>query len=260
MIAQLGVQPSLEKGDLHYPIPLTRMNELDEEVGVTVSARRPTLSSATLFRIVAAASRRLRHQAVHDALTGLPNRSLLHQRAERALRGDGLGAMLLIDLDRFKEVNDTLGHDYGDELLVDVAARLVGAIRRGDTLARLGGDEFAVLLEGLPNRGAVAELAGRLQDALRGRSRCAAWRSSSRRASASPSTRTTARRSARCCSAPTSRCTRPSAAATASSPTPPTAIPTRPTGSACWPSCAARSSTTSSSCTTSRRWRCRRAR
>jgi diguanylate cyclase (GGDEF)-like protein len=122
---------------------------------------------ATLFRIVAAASRRLRHQAVHDALTGLPNRTLLHRRAKRALRGQEPGAMLLIDLDRFKEVNDTLGHDYGDELLVEVATRLGGALRDEDTLARLGGDEFAVLLRGLPHRGAVADLAGRLQDALR---------------------------------------------------------------------------------------------
>jgi diguanylate cyclase (GGDEF)-like protein len=122
---------------------------------------------ATLFRIVAGASHRLRHQAVHDALTGLANRSELHRRAGRALRGDGAGAILLIDLDRFKEVNDTLGHDYGDELLVEVAGRLQSALRRGDTLARLGGDEFAVLLDGLPHRGAVAELAGRLQDALR---------------------------------------------------------------------------------------------
>jgi diguanylate cyclase (GGDEF)-like protein len=75
--------------------------------------------------------------------------------------------MLLIDLDRFKEVNDTLGHDHGDLLLVEVAARLRRAVRRGDTLARLGGDEFAVLLDGLPHRGAAVELAARLQDALR---------------------------------------------------------------------------------------------
>jgi diguanylate cyclase (GGDEF)-like protein len=120
-----------------------------------------------LYRIVANASRQLRHQALHDALTDLPNRTLLHRRAERALRGDGLGAMLLIDLDRFKEVNDTLGHDHGDELLIEVAGRLQAALRRGDTLARLGGDEFAVLLDGLPDRGAVVELATRLQDALR---------------------------------------------------------------------------------------------
>ncbi len=122
---------------------------------------------ATLFRIVAGASRQLRHQALHDALTDLPNRTLLHRRAERALRGDGFGAMLLIDLDRFKEVNDTLGHDHGDELLIEVASRLQGALRRGDTLARLGGDEFAVLLDGVPDRVAVVELAARLQDALR---------------------------------------------------------------------------------------------
>jgi diguanylate cyclase (GGDEF)-like protein len=126
---------------------------------------------AALFRIVAGASRRLRHQALHDGLTGLPNRSLLYSRLKRAIaaagRGDKrLAALMLIDLDRFKEVNDTLGHDHGDELLVEVAVRLRGALRRGDTLARLGGDEFAVLLPELPERAAVAELAGRLQDAL----------------------------------------------------------------------------------------------
>jgi diguanylate cyclase (GGDEF)-like protein len=124
----------------------------------------------TLFRIVAGASRRLRHQALHDGLTNLPNRTLLYRRMERAIAGAGRGgvaALLLIDLDRFKEVNDTLGHDHGDELLVEVAERLRGALRRGDTLARLGGDEFAVLLCDLPDRAAVAELAGRLHDALR---------------------------------------------------------------------------------------------
>jgi diguanylate cyclase (GGDEF)-like protein len=124
-----------------------------------------------LFRIVAGASRRLRHQALHDGLTDLPNRALLYRRIQRAIgsagRGAGLAALLLIDLDRFKEVNDTLGHDHGDALLVEVAGRLRGALRRGDTLARLGGDEFAVLLCDLPDRAAVAELAGRLHDALR---------------------------------------------------------------------------------------------
>ena len=122
---------------------------------------------AALYRIVAGASRRLRHQALHDALTGLPNRTLMHRRAERDLRGDDPAAMLLIDLDRFKEVNDTLGHDYGDALLVEVAGRLSAVLRRGDTLARLGGDEFAVLVSGAPDRAAVIDLAARLQEALR---------------------------------------------------------------------------------------------
>ena len=125
----------------------------------------------TLFRIVAGASRRLRHQALHDALTGLPNRTLLYERTDRSIavaaRSESLVALLLIDLDRFKEVNDTLGHDHGDELLEEVAERLGEGLRRGDTLARLGGDEFAVLLGDVPDRATAVEVAGRLLDVLR---------------------------------------------------------------------------------------------
>jgi diguanylate cyclase (GGDEF)-like protein len=125
---------------------------------------------ASLFRIVAVASRTLRHQALHDDLTDLPNRALLYDRMADALtaaeRNGEPAALLLIDLDRFKEVNDTLGHDSGDRLLEEVAVRLREVVRRGDTLARLGGDEFAVLLRGIPHRGLAAALAGRLQDAL----------------------------------------------------------------------------------------------
>jgi diguanylate cyclase (GGDEF)-like protein/PAS domain S-box-containing protein len=90
----------------------------------------------------------LRHQASHDPLTQLPNRALFTERAQAAAAGDQPHrmAILLIDLDDFKNVNDTLGHHVGDELLIGVADRLRSCIRPGDTIARLGGDEFAVLL------------------------------------------------------------------------------------------------------------------
>jgi len=111
----------------------------------------------------------LRHQTRHDALTGLPNRALLHERVAAAL-GDapnapGPLALLLLDLDRFKEVNDTFGHEQGDDLLRAVADRLRGAVRSGDTVARLGGDEFAVLLPGADVAGA-ARVAADIRAAL----------------------------------------------------------------------------------------------
>jgi diguanylate cyclase (GGDEF)-like protein/PAS domain S-box-containing protein len=88
-----------------------------------------------------------RYLALHDALTGLPNRALLKERIEQALLRKGRGCVLLyVDLDRFKEVNDTHGHPVGDELISDFASRLTGIVRATDTVARLGGDEFAVLL------------------------------------------------------------------------------------------------------------------
>ncbi|HMI68937.1 MAG TPA: GGDEF domain-containing protein [Solirubrobacteraceae bacterium] len=122
-----------------------------------------------LFRVVARASRRLRHQATHDRLTDLPNRAALHREGERTLAGarrmGTLAALLLIDLDRFKEVNDTLGHEQGDRLLIEVAHRLREVLRRSDLLARLGGDEFAVLAT-LPHRGALGEVATRVHAAL----------------------------------------------------------------------------------------------
>ncbi len=95
-----------------------------------------------------AAQRTLRHQATHDALTDLPNRAQLRARLAHAWAAGAPPALLLLDLDGFKEVNDTFGHSQGDALLREVARRLRGAVRRGDTVARLGGDEFAVALPG----------------------------------------------------------------------------------------------------------------
>ena len=94
---------------------------------------------------------RMRHQSLHDALTGLPNRTLFYDRIEhafaRAQRAETLVAVLLLDVDQFKTINDSLGHEAGDDLLVALSARLQHVIRGSDTVARLGGDEFVVLCE-----------------------------------------------------------------------------------------------------------------
>ncbi|HLY81523.1 MAG TPA: EAL domain-containing protein [Acidimicrobiales bacterium] len=130
-----------------------------------------------LFRIVAGASRRLRRQAadneylaLHDPLTDLPNRTLFLDRVNQALlagRRSGSGVTVItLDLDRFKEVNDTLGHHTGDLLLKELGERLRGVVREVDTVARLGGDEFAILVPSASDAIAAAEVAGRILGAL----------------------------------------------------------------------------------------------
>lgn len=112
----------------------------------------------------------LTRRAFHDSLTGLPNRALVHDRLRMALnaRSDGHRvAFLLLDLDGFKQVNDGYGHKAGDELLCEVAKRLVGCVRQGDTVGRLGGDEFAVILPGVSDRGQAVAIAERLVAAVR---------------------------------------------------------------------------------------------
>ncbi len=112
-----------------------------------------------------------RHLAHHDVLTGLPNRASFQQRLRRMLRqrrsGDGTAAVLMIDLDGFKAVNDTLGHDAGDAVLTRFALDIGEHIRQGDTLARLGGDEFAVIQTGVTTTDEAQTLACRIEDATR---------------------------------------------------------------------------------------------
>jgi diguanylate cyclase (GGDEF)-like protein len=147
----------------------------EQRVAFTILGGGLLLLFLVLFRVVAGASRTMRrqaelnsHQALHDALTGLPNRTLLYQRGEELLKWseEPTLAVLLVDLDRFKEVNDTLGHDCGDQILRDVAERMLREVRSQDTLARLGGDELALLLPDVGSATAAREAAGRILTAL----------------------------------------------------------------------------------------------
>ena len=106
------------------------------------------LANSGLVERVRSAAQQTEHLSLHDPLTGLPNRLYFQQRLERRLETAGSAAVLLMDLDRFKEVNDTLGHDVGDQLLQQVGQRLRGLEQEETVVARLGGDEFAVLLAG----------------------------------------------------------------------------------------------------------------
>ncbi len=115
-------------------------------------------------------ARNLRRLAYFDALTGLPNRNLFHDRLQqachRAAREKSLVAVMFIDLDRFKQVNDAHGHDSGDHLLKMVAARLTACMRGGDTLSRFGGDEFVAILPDVGSMPEIAHVAERMRHAL----------------------------------------------------------------------------------------------
>jgi diguanylate cyclase (GGDEF)-like protein/PAS domain S-box-containing protein len=140
-------------------------NLLDDPAvrGVVINSRDVTERKAM--------QKQLHHQAFHDSLTGLPNRALFMDRLEHALtranrRGSKI-AVLFMDLDNFKVVNDSLGHKAGDQLLIAVAERLKAPLRPEDTVARLGGDEFTILLEDISSVGDVARIAVRLAKKLR---------------------------------------------------------------------------------------------
>ncbi len=159
------------------PVVLTIARANGEEFTARVTLSQATLDDRVVYTAIVrdiskqkAAEQELEKLALYDALTGLPNRRLLVDRLDAAIaRGRRHGsaiAVMFLDLDRFKLVNDSLGHDVGDRLLVLVAQRLSDTVREIDTVARLGGDEFVILCEELPDRAAVTELALRIEDAL----------------------------------------------------------------------------------------------
>jgi len=137
-------------------------DRLEQVVGVVTVLRDVTAQKQ--------AERHLKHLAHHDTLTGLANRLLptdrLEQAVSRVCRYGQNAAVMMLDLDHFKQVNDTLGHDFGDELLRQVAQRLSSCVRGTDTVARMGGDEFVVVLTDLVDSGFARTVAGRILNAL----------------------------------------------------------------------------------------------
>ena len=149
------------------PLPVHRMDEVGELAqGFNYLLGKLREQEAALR----ANEARMAHMAHHDALTGLPNRALFHERLQQAIdraeRGGTLFALLYIDLDGFKPINDTHGHSRGDEVLRVVARRLSGLLRKSDLIARIGGDEFAVILEVDVTRAGAEIVAGKCRVAL----------------------------------------------------------------------------------------------
>ncbi len=149
------------RNDLHVRVPVERSDELG----------RVSHSFNLMAERLATSREELAHQAFHDSLTGLPNRVLFLERTERALarsrrRGTPV-AVLFLDLDDFKTVNDSLGHPQGDELLQLTARRFEAVLRPAETAARLGGDEFAVLLEDLEDERDAEHVAARVLEAMK---------------------------------------------------------------------------------------------
>jgi diguanylate cyclase len=195
----------LAAGHLDHRVPADRPDELGELAN----------SFNTMAEAIARTQRSLRTEATHGALTRLPNRAAFRAEVDAILgrsRGDDVQAVLFVDLDDFKDVNDSQGHAAGDELLRSVAHDLRRVMRPGDVVARLGGDEFAVLVDGLADELAAVHLAERIVQALAEPTAMASATGTSGRASGWHFGGRT-RRTSRSCERPTSPCTRPSARA-----------------------------------------------
>ncbi len=143
-----------------------RVAERTAELGMEITEHKRTSAQLRESQL------KLEHMAFHDSLTGLPNRRLfddrLHKMVEQALRSGQGFALALLDLDHFKEVNDTLGHDAGDRMIVEAGSRMQAGVRSGDSVARIGGDEFALLLAAPVSSPDVEQICRRLLQAFLG--------------------------------------------------------------------------------------------
>jgi len=149
----------VERGDYISPIVV----EQKDEIGQLATAFNQMQAA------IGAREEQIIHQATHDALTGLPNRTLFLDRLSQSITaskrtGESVG-MIMMDVDRFKEINDTLGHHFGDQLLIEIGRRLTQTLRQSDTVARLGGDEFAIKFTA-PTARHATEVAGRVNTAF----------------------------------------------------------------------------------------------
>lgn len=163
------VAPVITQGQLRAVVVAS--GETWSDLGDVVRERLSGVCSLAATALASASQLdEARHQALHDALTDLPNPRLFEERLEQALaaaeRSGEQVAVVFVDLDRFKEVNDTYGHAAGDELLRHAAGRLLGAVRSGDTVARMGGDEFAIVLRSVGGQEAAERVAGALVTTL----------------------------------------------------------------------------------------------
>jgi diguanylate cyclase (GGDEF)-like protein len=152
-VALAGYDGSDPIGELRLSTSMTLKEIEENKLKTFASALYTAIRNATAYAELARISAENAHAAAHDPLTGLANRRQLYDRAAALFEPgapDGMLALLLIDLNHFKEINDTLGHAAGDEVLCEVAKRLRDTAEQGDVVARLGGDEFAILMTGLP--------------------------------------------------------------------------------------------------------------
>lgn len=148
----------------------TTLRVLAGQVQALLELRRTNLLRAAQALVKSALSKELRHAADHDVLTGLPHRGVFHRKLRAAMedaeRNDTRVALMLVDVDHFKQINDSLGHDVGDAMLRGFAVRLRAVLRKSDTVARLGGDEFGILLTGIRRDDQIAAVIRSLQSRL----------------------------------------------------------------------------------------------